>query len=195
MNKELIFQNIPDKRDYKGTTSLKFKQELLEFFEPLKLNNCIEVGTAYGHTTRILSYLFNKVVTIELNERYIDAARELNKDRVNIEYLQGDAYGTDWNIDKKFDIAFIDCNHQYDQVKKDFINCRKLGVKFFVFDDYGLDESTPSVKIFVDECINNRELEVVKYIGEPKGSQLWKKYNRNDELVDWEGIICKYEGQ
>ena len=28
MNKELIFQNIPDKREYKNTTSLKFKEDL-----------------------------------------------------------------------------------------------------------------------------------------------------------------------
>ena len=29
MNKELIFKNIPDKRQYKNTTSLKFKEDLI----------------------------------------------------------------------------------------------------------------------------------------------------------------------
>ena len=32
MNKELIFKNIPDKRQYKNTTSLKFKEDLIDFF-------------------------------------------------------------------------------------------------------------------------------------------------------------------
>ena len=185
-----ILLEVDDKRDDRSTTSHKFKQELLEFFNDKKLINCIEVGTASGHTTRILSYLFDKVITIEQNNNEIQKARALNEDRTNIEYLHGDAYNTDWGIDETFDIAFIDCVHQYAFVKSDFDRCKKLGAKYFVFDDYGLNESLPSVKMFVDDMVRNGELEIVKFIGEPSGTKLWKKYNREDALVDWEGVIA-----
>ena len=188
---ESILLEVDDKRDNRGTTSHKFKQELLEFFDKMQLNNCIEVGTASGHTTRILSYLFSKVVTIELNENEIRNAQTLNKDRSNIEYLHGNAYDSDWGLDKIFDIAFIDCVHQYDFVKSDFNRCKELGATYFVFDDYGLNESSPSVKVFVDEMVSNGTLEIVKFIGEGTGTKLWKKYNREDALIDWEGVICK----
>jgi len=186
-----ILLEVDDKRDARSTTSHKFKQELLEFFNGMDLTNCIEVGTASGHTTRILSYLFDRVITIEQNDAEIQKARTLNKDRTNIEYLQGDAYNTDWGIDGTFDIAFIDCVHQYDFVKSDFDRCKKLGAKYFVFDDYGLNEVRPSVKVFVDEMVSNGTLEIVKFIGEPAGTKLWEKYNRQDALVDWEGVIIK----
>ena len=46
MNKELIFKNIPDKRQYKNTTSLKFKEDLIDFFSDIGSDNTIlEVGT------------------------------------------------------------------------------------------------------------------------------------------------------
>ena len=186
-----ILLEVDDKRDNRGTTSHKFKRELLEFFDKIQLNNCIEVGTASGHTTRILSYLFNEVVTIELNENEIRSAQALNKDCTNIEYLHGNAYETDWALDKTFDVAFIDCVHQYDFVKSDFTKCYELGVQYFVFDDYGLNEQLPSVKVFVDEMVDNGTLEIIKFIGEFTGTKLWKKYNREDALIDWEGVICK----
>ena len=58
MNIEKILENIPDKRESKNTTSLKFKKDLIEYFKDLNLNRCIEVGTHVGYSTRILSFLF-----------------------------------------------------------------------------------------------------------------------------------------
>ena len=191
MNIDTILSEVQDKKDNRSTTSYKFKKDIIDFFSPLKLKNCIEVGTANGDTTRILSYLFDNITTIELNENEINKARELNKDRVNIEYLHGNAYESDWGLDKKYDIAFIDCVHQYDFVKHDFENCVSLGAQYFIFDDYGLNETLPSVKAFVDEYIENNILENITFIGETKGTKLWEKYGRDDALVDFEGIICK----
>ena len=57
MNK--ILENIPDKREYKETTSLKFKKDLIECFSDIgKDLTVLEVGTNHGHTTRILSFIF-----------------------------------------------------------------------------------------------------------------------------------------
>ena len=41
-----ILNNVPDKRVDKNTTSLKLKQDIIEYFEPLKLERCIEIGTS-----------------------------------------------------------------------------------------------------------------------------------------------------
>ena len=192
MNIDTILSEVQDKRDNRSTTSYKFKKDIIDFFSPLKLKNCIEVGTSNGNTTRILSYLFDNVTTIELQISEINKAKELNKDRTNIEYLHGDAYKSDWGLDKKYDVAFIDAVHFYDFVKQDFENCLALGAKYFVFDDYGLAyNASPCVKPFVDDCIKNNILENITFIGEPKGTKLWEKYNRDDALVDFEGIICK----
>jgi len=185
-----ILSEVQDKRDERNTTSLKMKEDLINFFSPLNLNNCIEVGTSNGNTTRILSYLFDNVTTIELQISEINKAQKLNNDRTNIEYLHGDAYKSDWGLDKKYDVAFIDANHFYDFVKQDYENCSALGVKYFVFDDYGLAyNASPCVKPFIDDMVSDGTLEIVKFIGEPAGTQLWKKYNREDALVDWEGVI------
>ena len=62
-DKELMFRDIPDKRQYKDTTSLQFKYDLVESFEDTECGEYIvlEVGTNHGHTTRILSFLFKLV--------------------------------------------------------------------------------------------------------------------------------------
>ena len=56
-----IFDNVPDKRQDKNTTSLKFKRDLIEFFgEDYKDKTCLEIGTHRGYTTKILSSLLMK---------------------------------------------------------------------------------------------------------------------------------------
>ena len=182
-----ILKNIPDKRLDRTTTSLKFKQDLIDFFEPLNLDNCLEIGTCYS--THVLSKLFKHVVTIDIDISNINRAIEFNKSNKNIIYLLGDSVGTDYDVDFKFDISFIDANHSYTYVINDVNQSIKYGKDsmYIVFDDYGLPESIPAVKVAVDELINNNILEFVKYIGEPLGNEP----RIGKPLVDWEGIITK----
>ena len=110
MNKELIFKNIPDKREYKNTTSLKFKEDLIEFFNKIGKNQTIlEVGTNHGHTTRILSFLFENVITLDWKEEpNLRIAREVCNDRDNIKYIEKDVYSTGWedlNL-PKYNVSF-----------------------------------------------------------------------------------------
>jgi|TARA_R100001460_G_scaffold94015_1_gene136035 hypothetical protein len=193
MNKELIFKNIPDKRQYKNTTSLKFKEDLIDFFSDIGSDNTIlEVGTNRGHTTRILSFLFKNVITLDwLEEPNLRLARELCNDRDNITYIQKDVYGGSWsdlNL-PKYNVSFIDCGHRYNEVISDIHNCITYGAdeQYLIFDDYG-HPTTEVKKAIIDICNNNDDFKVIRYVGEGKGSDC----RRGLLLKDWEGIICKY---
>lgn len=183
-----MITGIPDKREDKNTTSLKFKEDLIKYFKDLNLNNCIEVGTNKGWTTRILSGLFKNVVTMENKLSNVHKAQQNNHDISNIEFLHKDVYNSDWNLpEKEYDCVFIDCVHSYKFVKHDIENSLKYNVKYIIFDDYGLPEDIPSVKIAVDEFTSLNPGIKVSYIGEPSGNEPRK----GRPLVAPEGIICK----
>jgi hypothetical protein len=184
-----ILNNVPDKRVDKNTTSLKLKQDIIEYFEPLKLERCIEIGTSLGYSTYILSHIFNNVDTVDINIDNIRAAMKFNSQRSNIEYLHGDSTQTEWDDDNKYDMAFIDADHSYNAVINDINKCIQCGKDnmYIVFDDYGLPETSPCVKVAVDEMIANGTLKLIKYIGEPAGSE--PRIGR--PLIDWEGVITQ----
>lgn len=189
MNYTNFLIGIPDKRVDKNTTSLTFKKDLIEFFHPLQLNNCVEIGTNLGYSTRILSFIFSNVTTIDIERDNIDKAISINSDRDNITYLLGDASNNEWTTDVKFDAAFIDANHDYEYVINDIRRSIRYGTDsmYIIFDDYGLPEDRPSVKPAVDEMITNGTMKLVKYIGEPAGNE--PRVGRR--LIDWEGVICQ----
>lgn len=183
-----ILRNIPDKRINKNTTSLKFKQDIIEFFYPLNLSRCVEIGTADGYSTQVLSYLFDEVVTIDISYENICNAAQFNKERTNIKYIVADSM-QDWGNESLFDVSFIDANHTYGFVINDTLKSLQYGNPdmYIIFDDYGLPDNVPAVKVAVDELIRRNIIQFVKYIGEPAGSE--PRIGR--PLVDWEGIICK----
>jgi hypothetical protein len=193
MNKEIIFKDIPDKREYKETTSLKFKEDLLEAFGDIGQEyTCLEVGTNHGHTTRILSFIFKHVVTMDWREEpNLRMARELNHDRDNITYIQKDVY-TEWGSLElpKFQVAFIDCGHTKPHVISDVNNCIRFGntEQYMIFDDYGHPKH--GVKDAINELIQTTVgFNVLHHIGEPMGSNCRPGLT----LSDSEGVICKYE--
>ena len=76
-----ILSKIPDKTKDKNTTSLKFKKDLIEYLgDEYRDKICLEVGTSKGYTTRILSFLFKKVITCEIDKNLIEFAKDINKD-------------------------------------------------------------------------------------------------------------------
>ena len=189
MKKEHIFLNIPDKHQNRHTTTHKLKEDLLDFFseDHWSSKNCLEVGTAFGHTTRVLSFIFNKVYTIEAVGNNIEKAKELNFDRANIEYVLADAYQLDWKLFTGIDVVFIDCKHEIGYVKQDIERSLEIGNKDFylVFDDYG--HTNQGVNFAVNDFIDDGKIEFVKHIGQSAGTQV----HAGLKIRDWEGVICK----
>jgi hypothetical protein len=184
-----LLKNIPDKRVDKNTTSLKFKEDLIDFFQSLNLKTCVEIGTSLGYSAYILSHLFETVTTIDIDMSNIQKAVKFNSERKNIIFLHGNSTSSDWDVDRKFDAAFIDADHSYNAVLKDIEKCIEYGTDnmYIVFDDYGLPDDKPGVKMAVDEAISNGILKVIKPIGEPAGNEP----RIGKPLIDWEGLICQ----
>jgi len=192
MVKENILERIPDKRQERNTTSLKFKEDLISFLgDNYKNKICLEIGTHKGYSTRVLSTLFKKVITCETNTEYINFAKNLNSDRKNIDFLEKDVYNTKWDF-TDIDAVFIDCNHHIDYVMKDIYNaislCKENEELLLIFDDYGLDNPWEGVKESVDKFLKDIRFNLVRFIGEHKGSDC----NPRANLLDEEGVICTY---
>lgn len=100
--------------------------ECLIYLSKFKINSFIEVGTWQGWTSSIvLAYLrkFNKSIkgiTIDINKYF--EAYPLVKKKIPLKYKlkTSDKFKT-----KIFDLCFIDGNHEYSYVKRDFENLGK----------------------------------------------------------------------
>jgi hypothetical protein len=193
---ELLEEVREDKFQNLATTSFKFKTDVWEFFKALEGSdkwNCCEFGTHKGGTSRILSFLFEQVYTINLPGNF-DEAQRLNSDRTNIQYIGMDLYRTP--VEKNFtarplNAFLIDAGHSTNQVLTDVTRATlmPLGLDdvYFVFDDYGL---APDVFIAIEQLIMFKKLEKVCYIGHKIGHNFGGNPNRILTKGS-EGIICK----
>ena len=193
------------------TTSLKFKEDLINYFQNYNEKNIVEVGCAYGYSTMILSTLFKNVFTINdnfpneqgdntifienkiSNKDYYDKIdvgikSDTEHDFSNITYIRQDSYGErGWaDIIQNIDVSFVDCVHTYSAVESDIENSLNLGVGTIVFDDYGLFSD---VKKCVDDYIEYGVLKVEEYIGLEKGVYDFQN-GQQREFLDYEGVIC-----
>ena len=159
-----IIDNIPDKTQDKNTTSLEFKKDLIEYLgDDYKDKICLEVGTSKGYSTRILSFLFKKVITVENNSELVEFAKKFNEDIDNIDYYLGDVYQSEWEFDEDIQVVFIDCVHEYNFIRNDIINAINYFDKpLLFFDDYGLFPN--SVMKCIDEFTEQGVLKVIKKI-------------------------------
>lgn len=193
-----ILEGIPDKGDaFKDTTSLQWKRDVLEFFIDKQLCNCLEIGTWIGHTTKILSSVFQDVWSIEFQPQRHARAKETCSGINNITLILGDAYNDDTykTFPKSFDAVVIDCDHSYEGVIKDINRAASFigdsNKIYFVFDDFGHSEST-GVNEAVTHALQSG-LKLEKYIGKEPGTVIYRDNGTFFTLVDWEGIIASYE--
>tara|TARA_R100000908_G_C3756644_1_gene151474 strand:- start:11724 stop:12491 length:768 start_codon:yes stop_codon:yes gene_type:complete len=190
---ESLIESInEDKHTNPTTTSNKFKTDVWDFFKDFKDKVCVEFGTHKGQTTKILSYCFKHVFTINKDLQSFDNAKMLNVGIDNITYVPFDLYSNGELEIQEASVALIDAGHQYDQVVSDIKRCMSVdkirGEDFYiVFDDYGMNIHKDHVKKAVDEYISNGYIEVVKKIGCEPGHV----FDGNKVLNDYEGLICK----
>lgn len=190
---DLLEEIGEDKTQNLSTTSFQFKRDLWDFFsaDDWAEKNCIEFGTHKGQTTRVLSYLFDVVYTINLPKHFYES-EHLNSDRSNIVYVPLDLYSDP--LDYKFphrplSVVFIDAVHTFDAVLHDFARSKNLKLNsevYYVFDDYGL---VREVYQAVNQLILTNQVEKVKYIGHPPRYSFGGRPER--VLTDHEGIICR----
>ena len=195
---KINFDIIPDKQGrWKSTTSKKWKKDMCDFLQDKDIKNSLEIGTNQGWTSYALSFVSENVYTIEYDDHNLDRAKEHCNSVDNIKFIKGDAYkdNTYVGLPNYFDVAVIDCVHEYENVIQDINRSLsyfnpEMGM-YLIFDDYSHPTSI-GVKTAIDELINSGGIKVEKYIGHDNGHVI----NRNDgtsfTLNGPEGLILSY---
>lgn len=193
--KEILDYIGEDKHTNLTTTSNQFKRDLWNFFnaDNGRIHTekvAVEYGTHKGQTTRILAHLFGKVYTYNLPGNF-EAAKQLNSDLSNIEYIGLDLYNTpidELQFDDSVSMFLIDALHTRNGVLTDFCraqNTNKLNPCYVVFDDYGMYQE---VRDTVNDLMWVGKLDFVQYIGHEPDYDFG--YGR--KLKHHEGIITKF---
>jgi len=192
MIEQLLKEIKEDKIDNLSTTSFKFKRDVWDYFQGYTDKVAVEFGTHKGQTTRVLSFLFDKVYTINNNDNA--SAKLLNQDRSNIIYIDNfDLYSNRvLPINDTVSVFLIDAGHTYQQVVSDINRVSLLSCSedcYIIFDDYGLAQYELDVKKAVNEAIDINALRVIKGIGHEAGFNFGGTPSR--VLNDNEGLITK----
>jgi predicted O-methyltransferase YrrM len=133
-----------------------------------KTINYVEIGCyAGGSSCLMLQRPNTNVVSIDLGTPINPDIVKGNVDKLNVlnnqyTYIKGDSQLTETynkliDVVDNIDILFIDGDHSYDGVIKDFEMYSNLVNKggYIIFDDYNDKEYSPSVKIAVDHIVKN----------------------------------------
>lgn len=178
-----------EKHNDHWTNSLKFKQDMAEYFEHGYDDKvCLELGAFRGYTTKLLAQFFSKVIAVDVNKDFQDFAKSY-WDGDNIEYHLMDIYKEEWPF-VHCDMVFIDCINDYNHRKKDIDKCIEcFHNPLLVITDYGLFKG---VKQIVDEYVDTGRLVIEKNIGMPAGT--YYSRTQNKVLLDWEAVICSVHG-
>ena len=182
---------VPDKHQWKTTTSKLFKVNLLQFLFNKNKMKWVELGSAQGHTTMILSSVAESVLAIDFDNENCKKIEALGIS--NIETKSFDLYSStfeDFMKKNKFDAALIDAVHDEEHVNTDISNCRNAGVKLFVFDDYG---GFAGVRLAVDNFISSLEKNNIQHRVTHVGLFPGGMFNNTSYKVlqNWEGIIVE----
>jgi len=165
---EILIEVGEDKHQNLSTTSFKFKTDLWNYFQSFQDSTAIEFGTHKGQTTRVMSFLFKKVHTINNNDN--EPSKQLNADRTNIVHHNFNLYSQNKIIiNDVIDVALIDAGHAYDQVIDDVERLASMTIAdkcTVVFDDYG---AIKPVRNAVDDLVGRGIISIVKYIGHESG--------------------------
>ena len=193
INYDEILNNVSDKSQDKNTTSRKFKRDLLEYFSREEIGSgglkALELGCSNGYSTFILSHLFKKVFAVDKDPNAISIAKEVNKNRANIEFYTDDVYSKTFECPSDVRIIWIDAGHDYSSIKYDVERFTdNLNDPYIIFDDYA--HPNVGVKQVVSELVESGAVESIHYIGE-LGKDLISAKGTIFRPDDPEGVILK----
>jgi len=192
---EVLNEIGEDKTQNLSTTSFKFKSDVWEFFQGFDDKVAVEFGTHKGQTSRVFSYLFSKVHTVNYQDN--TEAMRLNSDRTNINYISNFNLYTNevLPIDDMVSMFFVDGGHKYEELVYDINRITRMNCDtecYLLFDDYG-STINPGIKEAVTLAVNSNVLEIVKFIGHESGYNFGNAIKGGPDriLVDYEGVITK----
>tara|TARA_R100000773_G_C4221306_1_gene120421 strand:- start:2994 stop:4334 length:1341 start_codon:yes stop_codon:yes gene_type:complete len=183
-DEDYFLNRVVHKDKWCKTTSRKFKEDVLRIFRDRKMDNCIEIGSCRGDTTRVLSECFKKVYSFEQSSDNITYIKERCSDVDNVEISQADVYDSNFEI-PDVNVAFIDAGHSTELVKKDisrFLN--KNPNMVLVFDDYGQKDES------IKKAILETGVKVSRHIGEYNGFKFNRINGEEVTMIGREGVIC-----
>lgn len=171
----------------KFTTSKKFKQDVVNFFNNHKDNTYLELGSCQGNSILIYSNLFKEAIGMEFEKSNIQASKDLCKYRSNVTIHEFDVM-SNWDNLPQADVVNLDALHSYEGVQYMIDNALKYYPNStFIIDDYGHEMNT--IKPIIDNLIRDNKIEVLKWIGEDTGF----KASNGKEFIDKEGLIFKFK--
>lgn len=188
---EILIEVGEDKHQNLSTTSFKFKTDLWNYFQGFEDKTAIEFGTHKGQTTRVMSFLFKKVHTINNNDN--EPSKALNADRTNIVHHNFNLYSQNkLIIGDVIDVALIDAGHAYGQVIADverLASMNRADECLVVFDDYG---AIAPVRNAVNDLVSQGILSIVEYIGHESGHNFGNAVKGGPDRVlsAHEGVIA-----
>jgi len=192
---EVLKEIGEDKNQNLSTTSFKFKSDVWDFFQGFEDKIAVEFGTNKGQTSRVLSYLFKKVYTVNINDNA--EAIQLNGDRANITFISNFNLYTNQvlPISDKINMVFVDGGHKYDEIIKDINRITSMNCSedcYLLFDDYGSTTNT-GIKQVINYAKDMGALEILKFIGHGEGHNFGNAVKGGPDriLVDYEGVITK----
>ena len=138
---EVEIRRAPDKSEMFVTTSRLYKRHLAKYFCRMSEGmTALELGIYHGHTTAVLAAIFKKVISVDIQQEYLEIASNHVAGHSNVVFLSMNLMVDDWNIfaANPVNVVVIDANHDYEFVRADAENALRLlpKLQFLVFDDY-----------------------------------------------------------
>ncbi len=181
-----VLDKVNHKNTYKNSTSRKFKEDLIQYFNKNKSQTLVEFGCCHGDTTRVLSNLFKTVYASDISSDNIEITKNKCGDVDNVR-IQVKDVNTKWDYNQ-VDVLYLDALHDYSGIKQCLERAKiQYPNSIIIMDDYGHIMNT--VKPNINSLIDRDEIEVLKWIGEDKG---YTPAN-GKTFIDKEGLIFKFK--
>ncbi|CAK0865725.1 unnamed protein product [Prorocentrum cordatum] len=153
----------------------------------------LELGSAHGHTTEVLSALFARVIAVDLlTSAHRAAAARGAGARGNVVWLTLDAYRDPWLsllAGNDIQVAFVDALHSRDAVAADLRACAQLpGLRYVLVHDFNFADIRQAV------AASARSFALVAALGEARRIPLHERRDRAEAPKFPEAVLLRPAG-